>query len=157
MLNLCLNARDAMPKGGRILLSTSAVTIDAEEADRMPSGRPGTFARLSVVDFRGRALPRRTSPYVFEPFFTTKEVGKGTGLGLASVYGILQQHGGWVTVESEVGRGHNLRDLPPPPCARAPWSREPPAAEAALGPAGGETVLLVEDNPDVRDPPQTRL
>jgi PAS domain S-box-containing protein len=147
MLNLCLNARDAMPKGGKIVLATATVTVDAEEAERMPSGRPGTFARLTVAD-SGTGISPENLAHVFEPFFTTKEVGKGTGLGLASVYGILQQHGGWVTVQSDAGQGTTF-GIYLPLLATGFTARELPEA-GALGPAGGETVLLVEDNPDVR-------
>jgi PAS domain S-box-containing protein len=147
MLNLCLNARDAMPRGGRLVLSTSAVSIDAPEAERMPAAREGRFARLVVAD-SGVGISAGNLARVFEPFFTTKEVGKGTGLGLASVYGILQQHGGWITVQSEVGRGATFGIYIP--LVETGVSGRAPGQDSVLLTEGGETILLVDDNASVR-------
>jgi PAS domain S-box-containing protein len=147
LLNLCLNARDAMPRGGRLTLQTAALRIGADELERMPQGRAGSFACLWVRD-TGVGIAPENLRHVFEPFFTTKEVGKGTGLGLASVYGILQQHEGWVTVQSEVGRGSTFAIYLP--LREAPVAPRPAPAAPAEVPRGSETVLLVEDDPAVR-------
>jgi PAS domain S-box-containing protein len=147
MLNLCLNARDAMPKGGRLTLTTAIVHLGPDEVRRIPSARAGSFARLTVAD-TGIGIPPEDLEHLFEPFFTTKEVGKGTGLGLASVYGILQQHQGWVAVQSEVGRGATFSlHLPLREAARAVPRPSRPTAEISRG---NETILLVEDELAVR-------
>jgi len=121
--------------------------VVAADAERMPGSRPGRFACLAVTD-TGVGISPENLNRVFEPFFTTKEVGKGTGLGLASVYGILQQHQGWATVKSELGRGTTfniyLPLLPRPAEVRSP------DRPAAAFPGGNETILLVEDDPAVR-------
>jgi len=104
LLNLTVNARDAMPNGGRLIIKTAPVNLDAAAARQIAQARPGSFACLTVTD-TGAGIPPEILPRIFEPFFTTKEVGKGTGLGLATVFGIVQQHGGWINVASETGRG----------------------------------------------------
>ncbi len=147
LLNLCLNARDAMPKGGRLTLTTAVVHLGPDEVRLVPSARAGSFARLTVAD-TGIGIPPEDLEHLFEPFFTTKEVGKGTGLGLASVYGILQQHQGWVAVQSEVGRGTTFSvHLPLREVARPVPRPSRPAAEISRG---SETILLVEDELAVR-------
>jgi PAS domain S-box-containing protein len=142
LLNLCLNARDAMPRGGRLTLTTSVVTLRPEDVRRTSAARAGTFARLTVTD-TGTGIAPDDLEHLFEPFFTTKEVGKGTGLGLASVYGILQQHQGWVAVETELHRGTTFSVyLPVRPAARLGPSQSRAPAQISRG---SETILLVED------------
>jgi signal transduction histidine kinase len=147
ILNLAVNARDAMPKGGRLLIRTAIVELDDEEARSNPKARAGRFASFSVTD-GGCGIASEIMPHLFEPFFTTKGVGKGTGLGLATVYGIVKQHEGWIEVESAPGHGATFKILLPAngKLAQAPVrSALPPKA---LG--GNETILLVEDEPILR-------
>jgi two-component system cell cycle sensor histidine kinase/response regulator CckA len=108
VVNLCVNARDAMPHGGRLVVRTAAVDISVEQAEGRLEAKPGRFVCLSVAD-TGTGMSEAVLARVFEPFYTTKEVGKGTGLGLATVYGIVKQHGGWLEVESHEGQGSTFR------------------------------------------------
>jgi PAS domain S-box-containing protein len=147
ILNLVVNARDAMPAGGQLRVATECVRFDEAQARAIAEGYAGEFACLTVSD-TGTGIAPDVLPRVFEPFFTTKEVGKGTGLGLATVYGIVQQHHGWIEVASRIGEGSAFKVfLPaiPTPERRA----ELVAAEAEV-PGGTETVLLVEDDHAVR-------
>ena len=146
LMNLAVNARDAMPQGGRITLATEAVEITPERAAANADRRPGWFACLSVSD-TGCGMDAATVKRVFEPFFTTKDVGKGTGLGLATVHGIVAQHQGWVEVESELGRGATFRVFLPT-TAKAIAATEESGPEVA--PKGQETLLVVEDEPSLR-------
>jgi signal transduction histidine kinase/CheY-like chemotaxis protein len=149
VMNLVVNARDAMPRGGRLSIGTSTVEIDAEYARQRPDSRPGRFLCLTVSD-TGTGMDSKTLERIFEPFFSTKEVGKGTGLGLATVYGIVKQHEGWIEVSSQLGVGTTFKVYFPALAAVA----EPAAAEAAApGPVRGgqETVLVVEDEPMLRE------
>ncbi|MBI5386313.1 MAG: PAS domain S-box protein [Verrucomicrobia bacterium] len=147
IVNLVVNARDAMPEGGNLLLTTERVTVDAVEAAENPEARPGDFVCLSVTD-TGSGMDAATLGRIFEPFFTTKEVGKGTGLGLATAYGIVQQHQGWIEVESEVGRGTTFRILLPVLTnevqADEPFLKKPVLRK------GRERLLVVEDDPAVQ-------
>ena len=144
VMNLCVNARDAMPAGGTLTLETAAVQLGAATAQ--PDARPGRFARLRVSD-TGCGMTPEVRAHLFEPFFTTKEVGKGTGLGLATVHGIVHEHKGWIEVESTVGRGSTFAVfLPLAPPAETVRS-EPGRAEI---PGGTGTILLVEDEASVR-------
>jgi two-component system cell cycle sensor histidine kinase/response regulator CckA len=144
LLNLAVNSRDAMPRGGQLVIETANLEIDASTAVRFPEGRPGTFVRLSVRD-TGCGMPPEVLRRIFEPFFTTKEVGKGTGLGLATVYGIVQQHQGWIHVSSEVGQGTTFQVyLPGGPRSEVTTAT---VQDPKIAPSGTETILLVEDEP----------
>ncbi len=148
IMNLIVNARDAMAHGGRLTLRTANVRVDADTANRPEAIPPGAYVVLSVAD-TGIGMDPKTLEQIFEPFFTTKEVGKGTGLGLSTVYGIVTQSGGHISVESRPGRGTVFTiHLPRVTAADDPR----PGAPKADGPQRGqETILLVEDEPDVRD------
>ncbi len=147
VMNLVVNARDAMPAGGRITITTGVETLDGPLL-RGPAGRrAGRFACLAVTD-TGWGMDAETMGRIFEPFFTTKESGRGTGLGLATVHGIVAQHNGWVEVESDVGRGTTFRVYLPPHAGEAAQA-EPVAASGGLL-RGTETILLVEDETAVR-------
>ncbi|HSA01500.1 MAG TPA: ATP-binding protein, partial [Candidatus Paceibacterota bacterium] len=147
IMNLCVNARDAMPTGGRISLQTQLLEFDATVYQRHAEARPGRFVCLKVSD-TGCGMDAETLKRVFEPFFTTKEPGKGTGLGLATVYGIVKQHQGWVEVQSAVGHGTEF-SIFLPACEHAPIPEAQPATSAPI-PGGNETLLLVEDERSVR-------
>lgn len=148
IMNLAVNARDAMPDGGCLTLSTHVLDIDEGYRRRRPEARRGRFVCLSVVD-NGCGIPSEHLSRLFEPFFTTKEAGKGTGLGLATVYGIVKQHEGWVEVESEPKRGTTFRVFLPAAGAPARSTDTLPPPSQVRG--GQETVLLVEDEAAVRE------
>ncbi|HVU22692.1 MAG TPA: PAS domain S-box protein [Opitutus sp.] len=147
-MNLVVNARDAMPRGGTIVLRLDAVEFDAAAAARHAGRSPGRFVRLTVRD-AGSGMSPEVQAHIFEPFFTTKEAGKGTGLGLSTVLGIVQQHHGWVEVDSAEGRGSTFAVCLPAhsgqnAAAEAEAATEPPAR------GGRETVLVAEDNEQLR-------
>ena len=146
LVNLATNARDAMPKGGRLLLETENVTLDAEYATQHPPSVPGDYVMLAVSD-TGIGMNADTKSRLFEPFFTTKELGRGTGLGLASVYGSVKQSGGFIWVDSELGRGTTFRIYLPQVegCGKSPGTPEPKRE-----PDGHETILVVEDEDPLR-------
>ena len=147
ILNLVVNARDAMPQGGQLRVATEPLTLDAAQAQANPKAHAGQFVCLLVSD-TGTGIAPEVLPRIFEPFFTTKEVGKGTGLGLATVYGIVNQHRGWIEVSSQVGEGSTFKVVLPAIPAPA---RLAAAAEAEVEVRGGkETILLVEDEHAVR-------
>jgi two-component system, cell cycle sensor histidine kinase and response regulator CckA len=148
LMNLSVNARDAMPKGGGLILETANVTLDEAYATAHPEVRPGPFVMLSVTD-TGEGMDAATRAHVFEPFFTTKPAGKGTGLGLATVFGIVQQSGGSVSLDSEVGVGTTCKIYFPRVEDALPLPSRPLASAAPRG--GTETVLLVEDADSLRE------
>ncbi len=150
IMNLAVNSRDAMPKGGQLLIATSTVDIDAAYAQQHPDSRAGQTVRLSVTD-TGCGMDRKTMERIFEPFFSTKEVGKGTGLGLATVYGIVKQHQGWIEVKSEVGVGTTFEIYIPATAKGSEAAAEVAAAPAQMVKGQSETVLLVEDEPILRE------
>jgi PAS domain S-box-containing protein len=147
LLNLAVNARDAMPQGGELSLTTRNVSVEAKEVDAAPGVPPGDYVRLSVRD-TGCGMDETTKARLFEPFFTTKDVGKGTGMGLAVVYGIVQQSGGRIDVTSEPGKGATF-DVYLPVCREGTSDHER-VEVAPSGSTGRETVVLVEDEEAVR-------
>jgi CheY-like chemotaxis protein len=146
-MNLAVNARDAMPEGGSLIVSTRNVLISEDEAARHAPMTAGSYVLLSVAD-TGHGMDEATKTHIFEPFFTTKEVGKGTGLGLATVYGVVKQSGGFVWVESTPGNGATF-DVYLPQCQQEASRTEAEAAPAVI-PRGSETILVVEDEESVR-------
>ncbi|MBI2949111.1 MAG: response regulator [Verrucomicrobia bacterium] len=147
IINLAVNARDAMPLGGSLVISAREVEIDVGAVQQNPEAHTGRHICVRVLD-TGGGIPAEVLPHIFEPFFTTKDPGKGTGLGLASVYGIVKQHSGWIEVQSELGRGTTFR-LFFPVCA--PESKDESTSSETSPVAGGnETILVVEDEPSVR-------
>jgi PAS domain S-box-containing protein len=150
LMNLAINARDAMPDGGRLTIATSRVELEARRGSEPPSVRPGAYVTLTVTD-SGTGMSEETRARAFEPFFTTKPLGKGTGLGLAMVYGIVQQSGGNITVRSEPSAGTTFEILLPAVSSLAERAERPSSAPPRMpSKRGVETVLLVEDEPSVR-------
>jgi PAS domain S-box-containing protein len=149
VLNLSVNARDAMPEGGDLVFGIDVVVLADEDCRRRPGTKPGEYVRLTIAD-TGCGISEDVQARMFEPFFTTKERGKGTGMGLAMVYGIVHNHGGSVSVESELGRGTTVEiDLPRVP---APKAEAGEAAESDQpGIEGSGTILVVDDEEAVRD------
>jgi CheY-like chemotaxis protein len=148
LLNLAVNARDAMPKGGQLTLKISTATVNARHLSYHPEARTGKFVCLSVVD-SGCGIPAENLRRIFDPFFTTKEVGKGTGLGLATVYGIVKQHQGWIEVRSEVNKGSAFLVFLPA-CNEVNATSSEKTKEATVR-GGAETILVVEDEAPVRE------
>ncbi|HSV91493.1 MAG TPA: ATP-binding protein, partial [Desulfobacterales bacterium] len=150
LMNLATNARDAMPKGGTLLIETDVVPIDSSFIRMHGYGTPGTYAMVSVTD-TGTGMDEKTRERIFEPFFTTKETGKGTGLGLSIVYGIVKQHKGYINAYSEPGRGTTFRllfqTIASEPAAAGGKDR-PPTAEGR--PIAGKTILVVDDDTAIR-------
>lgn len=147
IMNLAVNARDAMPDGGTLRIETANVELDQVYAWQHPGAKPGRYVLLAVID-SGTGIDPDTLTHIFEPFFTTKEVGKGTGLGLATVYGVVKQSGGYIWVDSQLGRGTSFQIF-------LPRVEEPTAESTAMAPGdealgGSETVLLVEDSEPLR-------
>jgi len=149
IMNLSVNARDAMPKGGKLVIATASVILDETCVLQHPEAHPGKFVRLSVSD-TGTGMSQDTLGRMFEPFFTTKEVGKGTGLGLATVYGIVKQHQGWIQVQSRLGHGTTFTIHLPATTKPFDTSFDKAAPKTAIK-GGHETVLLVEDETLLRE------
>ncbi len=149
VLNLVINARDAMRRtGGELQLRTERIALEPKDVHGQPEARAGAFAVLTVAD-TGSGIAAEHLPRIFEPFFTTKELGKGTGLGLATVYGVVKQHRGWISVSSQPGKGSQFRVFLP--AAEAPIQVPVEIKEHEAGiTQGTETILLVEDDPMVR-------
>jgi PAS domain S-box-containing protein len=154
LLNLAVNARDAMPRGGQLFITTDTVMVDEDHARRNREAACGKFVVLSVSD-SGSGIASEHLPHVFDPFFTTKEVGKGIGLGLSIVYGIVKQHAGWIEIDTAVGKGTTVRVFLPAQESTV----EAGAAPAVAGKmrVGTETVLLVEDESSLRGPVRSIL
>jgi CheY-like chemotaxis protein len=146
LLNLVVNARDAMPRGGTVTLTTGTGSLSTGALAPNVPDQPGRFVVLSVTD-TGTGMSADTRAHLFEPFYTTKEVGKGTGLGLATVYGIVKQSGGFIAVDSELGAGTTIRIYLPVVADRVPPPEPPPPPREWRG---SETLLLVEDEEGVR-------
>ena len=148
LLNLAVNARDAMPEGGTLTLAARNVTHDAQYAGTSPEAKAGAYVLLQVTD-SGCGIPPELRERIFEPFFTTKDLGQGTGLGLATVHAIVKSHGGFVTVESEVGVGTTFRiHLPAVPALSTTEAPRPPGMELPHG--QGELILVVDDEQSIR-------
>ena len=151
IMNLCINARDAMPAGGRLLVETEMVDLDDSYCRVYPQVVPGRYAVLSISD-TGVGMDAETRERIFEPFFTTKEVGKGTGMGLATVYGIVKQHGGFVHVYSEPGQGSLFRVyLPAAPHGAVVDVVTPAQVSPAGDMRGTELILIAEDHESIRE------
>jgi two-component system, cell cycle sensor histidine kinase and response regulator CckA len=147
LMNLAVNARDAMPNGGKLTIATSAINIDAAYTVNNPEASPGEFVCMTVAD-TGCGMDENTKQRLFEPFFTTKEIGKGTGMGLATSYGIIKQHNGWIEVESAPQKGTTFRIFLP--LSRKPIEHVEKKTTLPGNFSGKETILVVEDEEPVR-------
>jgi hypothetical protein len=142
LLNLAVNSRDAMPRGGQLRIATASVTIDPATARQNPESSPGRFVRLTFSD-TGCGIAPENLGRIFEPFFTTKELDRGTGLGLATVYGIIKQHRGWIDVTSQLGEGTAFNIYFPASAEKSGALPTTPGEAKVMG--GTETILVVED------------
>ncbi len=148
LMNLAVNARDAMPEQGTLTIETANITLDDSHRRNQPEVSPGNYVVLTVTD-TGHGMDDATREHIFDPFFTTKEVGKGTGLGLAMVYGIVKNHGGHITCESVAGEGTSFRIYLP--AMVVPMETPVTAAADTEQPVGVETILLVDDDNALRE------
>ena len=156
LINLCINSRDAMPMGGRITIETQNANLTQEDCRRIPGSQPGRFAELRVTD-TGIGMDAFTRERIFEPFFTTKGPGKGTGLGLATVYGIIKQHNGFVQVESEPGEGSTFHIFLPVNEAPAAHEIRSTVLDDSPVRGGSETILLADDHDGICEMAQSVL
>jgi two-component system cell cycle sensor histidine kinase/response regulator CckA len=147
IMNLAVNARDAIPHGGRLLIETEGIELSAQAAASRPGLTPGPYVVLSVAD-NGIGMDASTRDHIFEPFFTTKEIGKGTGLGLSTVYGIVKQSKGHISLHSELGQGSTFKIYLPR--TDRPTESMPVTSTAQTTLRGSETILVVEDDEQVR-------
>jgi PAS domain S-box-containing protein len=147
LMNLCVNARDAMPNGGCLTLAAENVVFDDRTARLHPDARPGCYVAVSVFD-SGGGIPPELMPRIFDPFFTTKDVGKGTGLGLPTALTIVKSHGGFINVDSEIGRGTEFKFYLP--CAAGVDPIRQPSAPLPIPHGGGELILVVDDESTIR-------
>jgi two-component system cell cycle sensor histidine kinase/response regulator CckA len=148
LMNLCLNSRDAMPDGGRLLIKTANVVVKEEDARAHPEAYPGELVRMRVED-TGHGIPAAILPRVFDPFFTTKGPNKGTGLGLAMIYSIVKQHRGWIECHSQVGKGTRF-DLYLPR-GKKEIAQASPSPMKDLAATGSGSILLVDDEEMIRN------
>jgi CheY-like chemotaxis protein len=153
LMNLCINARDAMPNGGRLTVETHNLSVNAESVRERPALLPADYAVLIVSD-TGAGITKEVQAHIFEPFFTTKESGSGTGLGLSMVYGVVKQSEGYIWVKSEPGRGSSFTIYLP--AVEAPLTTTA-ASEVTVAEGQGEIVLLVEDEEALREAISTYL
>jgi CheY-like chemotaxis protein len=149
IINLVVNARDAMPQGGPLTISAEMAAIDARHQDQQPDALPGTFVQLTVAD-TGTGMDASVQRKIFEPFFTTKAVGKGTGMGLATVYGIVKQHQGWIEVESAPGAGSKFKVFLPLASGLVEKTTEAGTDFIRAADARPRTILVVEDEDALR-------
>jgi CheY-like chemotaxis protein/anti-sigma regulatory factor (Ser/Thr protein kinase) len=156
VLNLAVNARDAMPRGGPLTITVESVMIDAKYQEREPDAVIGAFIRLSVAD-EGCGMDETVRKKIFEPFFTTKEVGKGTGMGLATVDGIVQQHQGWIEVESKPGVGSVFKVFLPVADQEAQKTSESGTDLIRVADVQSHTIFVVEDEAPLREMASTIL
>jgi two-component system cell cycle sensor histidine kinase/response regulator CckA len=147
LMNLCINARDAMPGGGVLTIRTANVAVDPGFCRSRAAAHPGQYVVMTVAD-NGTGMDQTTLDHIFEPFFTTKALGKGTGLGLPTVYGIAQQHGGFIDVRSELNRGSTFETYLP--ISTAPAEVRKPVEERKVSKGGSETILVAEDHEGLR-------
>lgn len=148
VMNLCINARDAMPEGGELSISSRRLQLAEPLAVRSGRAGPGDYFEIVIRD-NGCGMSREVMNRIFEPFFTTKEVGKGTGMGMSMVYGVVRQHNGNIDVQSEVGVGTTFRILLPVAASETEQAEQEESSTAVSG--DGQTILVVEDNPGVRE------
>jgi CheY-like chemotaxis protein len=148
IMNLVVNARDAMPEGGKLTITTTNAQLSKKQAEKMPYVQPGSYVQVSVTD-TGIGMDPETKAHIFEPFFTTKANGKGTGLGLATVYGVVKQSGGYIWVSSELGQGTSFKILLPQVADAVPAVS--PKAQPAKAVKVLSTILLVEDEDSLRE------
>ena len=148
LLNLAVNARDAMPEGGRLIIETENVLIDEDYCNTHPGAKPGNYVLLGISD-SGQGMDRKALQHIFEPFYTTKEIGRGTGLGLAMVYGIVKSHNGYITCDSEPGEGTTFK-IYLPVIEQKREDVELDESEVAIK-GGAETILLVDDDESIRN------